>query len=332
MRTGIGFLLCTGLIVYSGIGLSKYADVLAEKTRLGRSWTGFVLLAMITSLPELITGVSAAIEQLPDIAVGNVTGSCVFNLFTLALIDLGRKKSISSQAHHGHIISGGFGIILLTLISLSLFLGDRLKSFGWIGPYSLVFFSLYVVAMRLMYNYEHRQVTEFLEDVAEGLKYREMKFSKALIRFGFHSLVVVVAAMFLPGLAAELAEMTGLGQTFVSNIFLTIATALPELVVSFAAVRMGSIDLAVGNLLGSNIFNIVILGIDDLFFKPGPILEFAHLNNVIPALFAITMTAVTIVGITYRAEHKRLFVSWNSLIIISIYLLNVLILYLLAAN
>lgn len=254
-----GLLACTALIVYSGTGLSRYGDVLAEKTGLGRSWIGLVLLATITSLPELVTGITASLRESADIAVGNVTGSCVFNLLTLALIDFGRERPISFSAHYGHVISGAFGIILLTIICLGLFLGKRLEPFGWVGPYSLVFIVLYLVAMRLVYVYERRQVSQFLEDVAEALRYQEIGLAEAGMRFGLHSIVVVIAAIFLPGLAESLAVQTGLGRTFVANVFLTVATALPELVVSFAAVRMGSIDLAIGNLLGSNIFNVVIL-------------------------------------------------------------------------
>jgi cation:H+ antiporter len=289
-------------------------------------------LATVTSLPELVTGITASVRESADIAVGNVTGSCVFNLFTLGLIDLGRQKTLSSKAHFGHVISGGFGIILLTIVCLGLFLGKRVSPFGWIGPYSVIFIVLYLIAMRIEYIYERRQIVQFLEDVAEALRYKEIKLSEAGMRFGLHSLVVVIAAMFLPGLAEGLAIQTGLGRTFVANIFLTVATALPELVVSFAAVRMGSIDLAIGNLLGSNIFNIVILGIDDLFFRRGPILAYANPDHAMPALFATVMTAVAIIGITYRAERKRLFFSWNSLILIAIYCLNVLSLYLIAGR
>lgn len=332
MITWAGFLACAALIVYSGTGLSRYGDVLAEKTGLGRSWIGLVLLATVTSLPELVTGITASVRGSADIAVGNVTGSCVFNLLTLALIDFGREKPISTRAHYGHVISGGFGIILFSIICFGLFLGKRLGPFGWIGPYSILFFILYLAAMRLEYVYERRQVTEFLEDVAEGLRYREIGLGEAVLRFVMHSLIVVAAAIFLPGIAESLAAQTGLGRTFVANIFLTVATALPELVVSFAAVRMGSIDLAVGNLLGSNIFNIVILGLDDLFFRPGPILEYAGAEHTIPVLFATVMTAVAIIGITYRAERKRLFFSWNSLVLIALYALNVLGLYLTAVT
>ncbi len=332
MYTWAGFLACTALIVYSGMGLSRYGDVLAEKTGLGRSWIGLVLLASVTSLPELVTGITASVQGSADIAVGNVTGSCVFNLLTLALIDLGREKPLSSRAHYGHVISGGFGIILFAIICLGLYLGKRLGPFGWIGPYSLLFIVLYLVAMRLEYVYERRQVSQFLEDVAEGLLYRDIKLSDAGMRFGMHSIVVVIAAIFLPGLAESLAAQTGLGRTFVANVFLTLSTALPELVVSFAAVRMGSIDLAIGNLFGSNIFNVVILGIDDLFFHPGPILGYAAPEHTIPALFATIMTAVAVIGITYRADRKRLFFSWNSLLLIALYCLNVLGLFLMSAR
>lgn len=322
MLTWTGFLVCTALIFYSGAGLSRYGDILAEKTGLGRTWIGLVLLATVTSLPELVTGITSSLRGSADIAVGNVTGSCVFNLFTLAIIDLGREKPISSRAHFGHIISGGFGIILLSIIIFGLFLGKLLGPFAWIGPYSIIFILLYLVSMRIIYVYEHNQISQ-----SEGLNFTEISLKKASIRFGMHSSIVVIAAIFLPGLAERIAVETGLGQTFVANVFLTISTALPELVVSFAAVRMGSIDLAIGNLLGSNIFNIVILGIDDFFFRSGPILGSSNQFNIIPALFAIIMTTVAIIGITYRAEHRRLYLTWNSLILIILYIMNLIILY-----
>jgi len=82
-----GFIICTAAIVYSGIKLSKYGDVIAEKTGLGRAWIGLVLMASVTSLPELVTGISSVtFAGVPDIAVGDVLGSCVFNMLIIALL------------------------------------------------------------------------------------------------------------------------------------------------------------------------------------------------------------------------------------------------------
>ncbi|MBW1992062.1 MAG: hypothetical protein JRI59_08105 [Deltaproteobacteria bacterium] len=83
------FFICLAVIAYSGTRLSKYGDVLAEKTGLGRSWLGLAGLAVVTSLPELITGSSAVLwVGAPDIAVGDVMGASLINLMIVMVTDL----------------------------------------------------------------------------------------------------------------------------------------------------------------------------------------------------------------------------------------------------
>ena len=120
-------------------------------------------------------------------------------------------------------------------------------------------------------------------------------------------LVVIIAATFLPKIGEGIAETTGLGQTFVGNIFIAISTSFPEVVVSMSAVKIDAIDLAIGNLFGSNIFNIFILAIDDIFFTKGPLLSFVNPNHIISALSAIAMTTIAIVGLTYRDRRNHCF-------------------------
>ena len=151
-----GFILCTLAIVYSGIRLSKYGDIIAEKTGLGRAWIGLVLMASVTSLPELVTGISSVtFAGVPDIAVGDVLGSCVFNIFIIALLDAAyRITPISAKAHQGNILSAAFGILLLSVVAASIFLNEHISPLGWIGPYSIFFAVIYFIAMRLVYFYE----------------------------------------------------------------------------------------------------------------------------------------------------------------------------------
>lgn len=150
---------------------------------------------------------------------------------------------------------------------------------------------------------------------------------RAFIIYGFNGILIIAAAVFLPEIGKGIAESTGLGQTFVGNVFLAISTTLPELVVSISAVKMGSVDLAVGNLMGSNIFNILILGIDDIFLTQGPLLSFVKITHIIPALSAIAMLSIAIIGLTYRAEKKNMLLSWDSALIIMIYIINIMLLY-----
>jgi cation:H+ antiporter len=331
MTLWLSFIICTSVIVYSGTRLARYGDIIAEKTGLGRAWIGLALMASVTSLPELVTGVSSVtFAGVPDIAVGDVLGSCVFNMLILALLDtLHRPQPLSAKAHHGHVLSAGFGILLLGIIVISLFLGDHIPSIGWIGLYTPLGTGVYLIAMRLVYFYEKRQISAFIKEIAVELQYEKITTRIAIAHFSIHAFVVIISAIFLPKIGEAIAESTGLGQTFVGNIFIAVSTSLPEVVVSIAAVKIGAINLAVGNLLGSNIFNILILGIDDLFFVRGPLLSNVNQNHIIPALSAIVMTAIAIIGLTYRAEKKKFFIAWDSAGMVLIFIINLMLLYML---
>ena len=327
----IGLILCTSVIVYAGTRLSKYGDIIAEKTGLGGTWIGVVLLASVTSLPELVTGISSVTYAgVPDIAIGNVIGACVFNMLILAILDaIYRPMPVLSKALQGNILSAGFGIFLLSTVAISLFLGNRIFPLGWIGLYTPLLVLIYLFAMRLVYFYERRQVSVFIKEMAAKLKYEDISVKTAILKFSVNAVFVIIAAVFLPKVGEGIAESTGLGQTFVGSIFIAIVTTIPEVVVSIAAVRIGAIDLAMGNLFGSNIFNIFILAIDDLFFIKGPILSFVNQNHIISALFAIAMTSTAIIGLTYRAEKRTLFLALDSIVIILLYMANLLSLYML---
>jgi len=325
-----GFVLCTLLIVYSGSKLSKYGDIIAEKTGLSRTWIGLVLIASVTSLPELVTGISSVTyTDAPDIAVGGILGSCVFNMLILAILDaVYRPMPISTKAHQGHVLSAGFGLLLITLVTMGLFAGTAIHPIGWIGPYTLMIVVIYFIAMRTVFYYEKRKIAAFMKETAVMVpRYEDITTRTAAIHYSINAMAVIIAAVFLPEIGKGIAETTGLGQTFVGNIFIAVSTSLPEVVVSVAALRIDAIDLAIGNLFGSNIFNIFILAIDDFFFIKGPILSFSNTNHIIPALSAITMTTIAIIGLTYRSTKKPLFLAWDSLGILLLYIINLMLLY-----
>jgi cation:H+ antiporter len=328
MLLWLGFIACTSAIFYSGKKLSKYGDIIAEKTGMGKVWIGVVLMASVTSLPELMTGISSVTYVgVPDIAVGDVLGSCVFNMLIIAILDaVYRIMPISAKAHQGNILSAGFGILLISVAAVSLFLGNSISPLGWIGPYSILFATLYFIAMKLVFTYEKRQISTFIKEKAAELKYEGISLKTALVNYSANAAIVIVAATFLPKIGEGIAEITGLGQTFVGNIFIAFSTSLPELVVSVSAVKIDAVDLAIGNLFGSNIFNILILSIDDIFFIRGPLLSFSNQDHIISALSAIIMTAIAIVGLTYRAE-KKLILAWDSVGIVLVYVINLMLLY-----
>jgi cation:H+ antiporter len=331
MLIWIAFIICTSMIFFSGTKLAKYGDIIAEKTGLGGAWIGLVLMASVTSLPELVTGVSSVtFAGVPDIAAGDVLGSCAFNLMLLAFLDASHRiRPLSVRAHHGQTLSAGFGIFLLAIAVTGLFMGDRIPSIGWVGLYTPLIIVIYLIAIRSIYFYEKNQMAALIKEAAVELQYQKISTKKAVTNYCLHGTVVVVAAIFLPGIGESIAETTGLGQTFVGNIFIAMSTSLPEVVVSIAAVKLGAINLAVGNLFGSNIFNMLILAIDDILFTKGPLLSFVNQSHSISGLTAIAMTSIAIIGLTYRAEKKKMLPAWDSVGIALMFFINIILLYLL---
>lgn len=329
MVVWLQFIACAAAIVYSGSRLSKYGDIIAEKTGLGRLWVGALLIAMVTSLPELISGVAAVtVFDLPEIAVGGVIGSCMFNILIIALIDaLMGRKSMHGEFNEGHVLSAGFGVLLLGLIGLNLCAGRALPALGGVGVLSVVFLLLYVVAMRVMFLYNKKKIAASIREKAREYHYRDYSLKRAALLYGVNAAVIVAAAAYLPALGERIAAMTGMSQTFVGNSFIALATSLPEVVVTVAAVRMGAVDLALGNLFGSNLFNVAILAIDDLAYTKGPILAEVSGHHAVIAAAAIAMTGTAIVGLTYRQIKRKVFLAWDSIGILLIYFVGQVILY-----
>ncbi|MFQ5789675.1 MAG: sodium:calcium antiporter [Acidobacteriota bacterium] len=325
------FGLCAALIAAAGSRLSRYGNIIAKETGFSGTWVGILMLATVTSLPELVAGLSAvALAQAPNLAVGEILGSCVFNLSILVVLDLlHRQESVYRRASQSHILSAGFGVMLIGLTGFGLILSARgeLPAFGHVGIYSPFIFALYVLAMRTIFYYEHRQMEESTEkaDKIPG----EMSLRHAVIGYSLAGVVVVGAGVWLPFIGAALAELMGWGTTFVGTLLVAFATSAPELVVTLAALRLGALDMAIGNLLGSNLFNIAILALADVAFLQGPLLAHVSPLHGVSALSAVMMSGLTIVALLYRPKARLLkTVGWTSLFLFLIYLLNSCILYL----
>lgn len=322
----LGFAVCALIIFLAGKRLSYYGDLLADLTGMGKAWIGLILMAAVTSLPELMVGISSvAIVGSPDLAVGDIMGSCAFNLGILSLMDMFTPKNrpLFSSVSQSHILAACFGIILILMAGLGLFLDEDMVLTPSIGLTSLSFAAMYFVAMKVIYNYQKSHPAAVVEHSdTGGLTLRQVS-----IRYAGFASIIIVAALALPYFAEQIAEATGLGKSFVGTLFLAISTSLPEIAVSLAAIRMGSPDLAVGNLLGSNIFNIFILFLDDLFYTKGHLLKDASDANLVSVFFVVGMSAVAIIGFIFPSREKKIFLAGDTLIILLLYITNMVLLY-----
>jgi cation:H+ antiporter len=181
--------------------------------------------------------------------------------------------------------------------------------------------------MHSLYHYEQRQLSEYIEE--RGELYPDVSLKQAVQGYVIAALVVVAAGVWLPFIASDLAAAMGWKQSFVGTLFVAAVTTAPEIVVTVAALRMGAIDLAIGNLFGSNLFNIAILAIDDLAYLPGPLFADVSISHAASAFSAMMMSGLAVAGLVLRPP-SRIFrsVSWISLLLFVIYLLNTLFLYL----
>lgn len=324
------FAACTLATGYAGSRLSRYADVIGEKTGLGGTWIGLVLLASVTSLPELVTGITAvAWADAPNIAVGDVLGSQVFNLAILVVLDyLHRGSSLYTKAKQSHVLSAGFGVLLMALVGFDMLLASQTSAYSYahIGYSTPLIIALYLVAMRTLYRYEVRQIAEFMTESAE--RYRDITLRQAATRYAIAALVVVAAGIWLPFVGTQIARLYAWHDSFVGTLFIAAATSLPEMVVTLAAMRLGAIDMAIANLLGSNLFNVAIIAIDDLAYTRGALLAAVAPAQALSVFSALMMTGAVVVGLIYRAEGRVLRrLGWVSLLLVVLYLANTWVLF-----
>jgi len=321
------FIFISSIIIFSGSKLAKFGDVIAEKAGLGRIWIGAILLATVTSLPELISGISAvAIIDVPNIAIGELIGSCLFNLLLIAVIDIWYESgSILSDIERGHVISASFGAILLGVVVSGILIEHIFSPpvLFWFGVYTPFIFIIYLFGVRTIFLFQKDGFVEPKEGICDGIS-----LNKAYLSFGIHAAVVVVFSLVLPWIGKSFSTLSGLSETFVGSLFIALTTSLPELAISIAAVRFGAIDLAIGNILGSNLFNIFILGISDIFYTKTSLLSVADLEHIISALTAIIMTVFVIVGVMCGSKTKRR-VGWTTILLVFLFILNYILLFVL---
>ena len=319
----IKFVVCVLLILFAGMRVAKYGDIIAEKTGLGGLWIGVLLVAIATSLPELFTGISAvALLKAPDLTVGDLFGANTFNLLNLALLDIVyRHGPLLTAASPRHSFVAGLSLVMVAFPATCLLISPLLSrlTIGWVGIYTPIIFILYLVMVRMIFDYERREQTGVSSDAELALKYEAISLRRAFLYYALSAIVIIGAGTWLAFVGKELAEITGWGQSFVGSLFIAFTTTLPEITVSFSALRLGAVDLCVANMIGSNLFNLAIIPITDLIYVKQPILAGVSEGHLVTAAAVIVMTSIFIIGL--HVKPRRLFrLSWfsSSLIILFI--------------
>lgn len=285
------FLISAVVVVLAGIMLARFGDQVADVTGWGALWVGTILVSVATSLPELVTNITAVRIDSPGLALGNVFGADMINIFTISIVAIvfGVRNLFSGQPMDTQ-----------RLVLVAVVLGIIAFAFGWFGDWglgptsvgALVIAVGYIVGMKLVYDAGSAARAEAAaapvgeDDAGSG--------SAAKVWGGFFAAaaVVLVAAYFLALSADGIAEASGLGRSFVGVLLVSIVTTLPEASVTVAAAMRKSYGLVIGNIYGSCAFNLFVIPIAGLFYAGGPLLREMTDAHFVAAGFAIgLMTA-----------------------------------------
>lgn len=321
----VQFLLTSAVIVYAATQLAKYGDVIAIRTKLSGMFVGTLLLAGATSLPEVLTTLSALWEGVPNLAAGNLLGSNMFNMLLLALLDiLHSKHRLLRKAAFKHALSGSLAIFMIGLVVFFILADIDLK-IGWVGADSLILLAVYVIAIRLLQknsmtgSFETDSDAELSEDIPS--------LRKALLGFGLAAAVLLVVTPLMVNSSVRIADISGLGTTFIGTTLVALVTSLPEMVTTIAAVKYGADDMAIGNLFGSNLFNMFALGLTDLFFLPGRFLGVINPSFVLIGMLGLIMTGMGLIGNLARLERRIGFMEIDALLLMAVYIGGMWFLY-----
>lgn len=329
------FILSAIAVAAAGTYLAKFGDVIAKRTGLGGMWIGAFLLAAATSLPEVISDVSAAILGVPELAVGDIFGSGMANMLLLGVIGLFfqrvyRRPSLLKEVTLTHSATAMLAILLTSLAGTFILLRSRL-SIVEVGASTIVLAAVYAVGMWTLYGYE-REKADARAVQPGGVGAEEMSLRAALTGFIVGTAVIAIASPFLVLAADAIAKQTGIGASFMGTLFLALVTSAPEFVVSIAAIRIGAFDLAVGDLFGSNAFNIFILFLVDIAYRKGPLLFAISPTNAVTAMFLVILMSIGVAGVVFRAKQQYFLVVPESIILISLYAVMIFTLFKLSAG
>jgi cation:H+ antiporter len=316
------FILLAAVIVVAAYFLAKYGDVIAVRTGLGGMFIGVLLLAGATSLPEVLTSISAVNQGTPNIAAGNLLGSNAFNMLLLAVLDLvNRRERLLRKAARRHALSGSLAILMITL-SLFFLLADIQVKILWVGLDSLVIVLVYIMAVRLI-SREGKAEPAGVREIPPGTPRLWVGIVGFLVAAG----VLIVVTPMLVRTSTEIAVVTGLGTTFVGTTLVALVTSLPELVTTISAIRIGASDMAIGNLFGSNMFNMFALGLTDFIYTGGRFLDVIDPAFALVGMLGLLMTSVALVGNLARLERRIWFIEVDALALFVLYIFGMLLLY-----
>jgi len=320
------FFLTGVAIIAAAIKLAEYGDAIAYRTGLGQLFIGALLLAGATSAPELLTMISSIRQGHINLTAGDLFGSSMFNMLLLGVLDIAFYKTrILRRVALRHALTASLGI-LLTGLAVFFILADIKWMIGWINVDSLVMIAIYIVGVWLLRS---NPVTGEPQAALPEEAPREIPSLRlAIIGFIAATMALILVVPWMVRSASQIAEQSGLGDGFVGMLLIATVTSLPELVSVISAVRLKAYDIAVGNLFGSNVFNMFALAMADVFYTEGNFFEAINPAFALAGLLAMLLTILGLIGNLAQVERRIWIVEVDAFLLILGYGLGMLLLFL----
>ena len=307
----IFFLIFAFLTVFLSIKLSYYADVLSKAGKISNALVGGIVLAGVTSLPEFVTCFTAVLASNPALAMGDVLGSNLFNFFMICVFDLFFMRKMifrfSSSKHNVTLF-----LLIVNYVFLFLFCTVFLKfDFGFIGFPSLVIFCTYLFYVFIVSKCDNDSV--IIRDSCIGV-------NNAFLKLIVTAICMVLSSLLLTIIVNNLSLLyPSFSSSFLGAIFLGVTTSLPEVVTFYALINTNNYDLALANIIGSNMFNMLVLALADLFCA-GSIYSFSESGTVLIILFGFIFSGLCLFSNCRKGNVSFFRYSLISLVVVLLYL------------
>lgn len=327
------FIASAAVVWIAGTKLAGYADRFATATGLSGAVVGLVLLGGITSLPEVATSISGVLTSGPSLAVNNLLGGVAFQLVILAVVDamLGRKALTAQPPRPDVIAYAAMNVVLLTVAAMAVVSGDR-ELFGTgVGVGSVLLVVAYVAcvltARSLSRETRWRPTGRATMAGAGEGEARDGSIFRLSLLLAAAGGVILIAGYLATVSGEALAEQTGLGTSFFGAVFLAGATSLPELSSAWAALKLNRAQMAMGDILGGNMFDVMLIAVVDALHREGPAMGAVGPFSAAAAMLGALMSGVYIMGLVERRDRTVLRMGWDSAVVILLYAGGLVVLF-----
>lgn len=329
----VGVLVAAAVVIGKlGTLLSRTADRLADMTGWGEALFGAVLLGGATSLPGIVTSVSTAYQNYPQLAVSNAVGGIAAQTTFLAVADI-----VYRQANLEHAAASlenlVQGVLLSILLTISIFAASApAVSFWGVHPASLALVLIYGLGLRLVAQtgiaslWKPRKTKETRQDAPQE-ETSHLSLSRQWWIFAGLAVVVGTAGYLVAQSGIALAERTGLSESIVGGLLTALVTSMPELVTSIAAVRQGALTLAVGGIIGGNSFDVLFLAFSDVAYRQGSIYHTMANQQMLMVALALLLTGILLLGLLRREKSGIANIGFESFLVLVLYLGSFMLLY-----